>query len=168
MMCTENQHTDKGGNSEKNLLDYAWKWFEYHAKQRVSMFNFFLIASGVLAHASVNLICGEYFVPAMGLAIIGIIISVSFLLLDCRNADLVYMGEDVLRRLEKDSLFPQNFQGLSETGTETCGGILYREYIESKAGIEKHKYILRVIEGVIGLCFLFLCIAAALLRYFDP
>ena len=135
------------------------------------MFNFFLIASGVLAHASVNLICGEYFVLAMGLAIIGIIVSFSFLVLDFRNADLVYMGEDVLRRLEEDSLFPQKFRGLSEKDDETHRGILYREYKEPKTWFQrhkKHKYVLPLIEGVIGICFLFLCIAAVFLRYFDP
>ena len=28
-------------------LDYAWKYFEYHAKQRTAVFNFFIVFSGV-------------------------------------------------------------------------------------------------------------------------
>jgi len=54
-MCAENQYTDKGGNSKNSdLLDYAWKWFEYHAKQRISMFNYFLIVSGILVPFPIN------------------------------------------------------------------------------------------------------------------
>ncbi len=152
-MCTENQHTDKGGNSEKNLLDYAWKWFEYHAKQRVSMFNYFLIASGILAHACVNLICAECFVLAMVLAIIGIFVSGSFLILDCRNAQLVYLGEDVLRKLEKSILFPEDFTGIGEKNEQRPRGILFRELSENKRCPSKHKIWLRVVEALIALCF---------------
>ena len=32
-------------------LDYAWRWFALHTKQRVTMFNCFLVASGILANA---------------------------------------------------------------------------------------------------------------------
>lgn len=170
-MCTENQYSDKEGNSKNSSLSkYAWKWFEYHAKQRVSMFNFFLLASGVFAHATVSLICEKYFIPAMGLAFIGIIVSFSFLVLDRRNAGLVDMGEDVLRRLEDDSLFPKDFRGLDEEEKATCRGILKRESDEKKrkTGIQwyiQHKYVLRFIEIVISICFLILLIFAVYLYF---
>ena len=75
-MCTDGVHMDN------DRLDYAWKWFEYHAKQRISMFNYFLIASGILAHACMTLICEECFVSAMGLATIGTLVSICFVILD--------------------------------------------------------------------------------------
>ena len=41
---------------EKGLLDYAWKYFSYHADQRFKSFNFFLLfltagIAGLMAHA---------------------------------------------------------------------------------------------------------------------
>jgi hypothetical protein len=38
----------------KLQLDYAWKWFSYHADQRVKMFNFMLIVFGIFATAVVT------------------------------------------------------------------------------------------------------------------
>src|SRR4051812_49073283 len=39
---------------ERELLklraDYAWKWFDLHAKQRMTLFNYFLIVAGILAN----------------------------------------------------------------------------------------------------------------------
>jgi hypothetical protein len=32
-------------------LDYAWKWFSYHADQRMKLFNFMLVVFGVLSTA---------------------------------------------------------------------------------------------------------------------
>jgi hypothetical protein len=42
-------------DKHKAELDYAWDWFKYHASQRLTAFNFFLIMVGFLlvgyAHA---------------------------------------------------------------------------------------------------------------------
>jgi hypothetical protein len=35
----------------KLRLDYAWKWFDLHAKQRMTLFNYFLIIAGIFANA---------------------------------------------------------------------------------------------------------------------
>ena len=32
-------------------FEYAWRYFALHARQRVTMFNFFLLGSGVIANA---------------------------------------------------------------------------------------------------------------------
>src|SRR3954462_11298895 len=41
---------------ERELLklraDYAWKWFDLHAKQRMTLFNYFLIIAGIFANAT--------------------------------------------------------------------------------------------------------------------
>lgn len=34
----------------KLRIDYAWKWFDLHAKQRMTLFNYFLIIAGILAN----------------------------------------------------------------------------------------------------------------------
>jgi hypothetical protein len=36
---------------QKLRADYAWKWFDLHAKQRMTLFNYFLIIAGIFANA---------------------------------------------------------------------------------------------------------------------
>lgn len=153
-MCAENQYTDKGGNSKNSdLLDYAWKWFEYHAKQRISMFNYFLIVSGILANAYVHILSSDCFGLAAALAFAGALTGAAFFVLDLRNARLVYLAEDVLRKLEVSVLFPEDLTGLSEEEKQTPRGILFRELREKKGRWTRHKYWLRIIEGLIFVCF---------------
>ncbi len=84
----------------KQVHDYAWAWFSYHAQQRTSVFNFFLAASALLFAgfgAAVN--AGNPSV-AVGTAAIGAIASFSFLLVDGRNQALVGLGKSVLEHTE--------------------------------------------------------------------
>jgi len=74
---------------DKARIDLAWKYFELHAKQRTTMFQFF--------SAMVPLVLGGYFylfkdrptffAPWMLLAValVGLILSVGFWLIDKRN-----------------------------------------------------------------------------------
>ena len=74
-------------------LDYAWRWFALHAKQRVTMFNYFLVASGILANAYGLLLREELWGVAIGVAGIGSIVGLVSLGLDVRNRQLVKLGE---------------------------------------------------------------------------
>jgi hypothetical protein len=38
---------DDPSELQKLQFDFAWKWFAYHADQRVKMFNFMLIVFGI-------------------------------------------------------------------------------------------------------------------------
>ena len=40
-------------NIEEVRFQYAWNWFEFHAKQRTTMFNYFLVSVGIFANAAV-------------------------------------------------------------------------------------------------------------------
>ena len=84
----------------KLRFDYAWKWFDYHAKQRITMFYYFLIIIGILASAYVQLLDKKLYALATGLSIIGFFLSIGFYCLDLRNRQLVRWGEDVLKKLE--------------------------------------------------------------------
>jgi hypothetical protein len=173
-MSSENQHATTSEDSHTNLpqerLDYAWKWFDYHARQRVSMFNFFLIASGLLATAYVSALSEDNEVLAAVLSFIGAMIAFGFVVLDCRNATLVYLGEDVLPRLERDYLF-KGFKGLKEVLTEAdAEGILYRDATETRKWWQrcsKHRCCLKFIEVLVAIGFLVGGVYA-IVRCFDP
>src|ERR1700730_14027365 len=98
--------TDKLSDLHKLQFDYAWKWFSYHADQRVKMFNFMLIVFGIFAAGVVsaldknlpNVVTSSLCFFAAGLAVI-------FIFLDRRNRDLVWLGQDVLTHLEPKVIF---------------------------------------------------------------
>lgn len=79
---------------------YAWDWFEYHAKQRLTTFNFFLIILGAIGYVY---IFGDRCVTkglVVWLALLGAILSFLFLLLEVRNTTLVDDGRHALEGLE--------------------------------------------------------------------
>lgn len=172
-MCSINHNISGDGISDEQCLfstqlDYSWKWFDFHAKQRVSMFNYFLIASGILANAYVHIFSSDWYRLASAVAFIGFIIAIVFVILDCRNAKLVYLAEDVLRKLEM-SFFPEEFKGLSEKGKQTPRGILFRESNKQESIFVtifiKHKFCLKFIEIIIAICF---GVGSVIAFWFDP
>lgn len=86
-------------------FEYAWRYFEFHAGQRMTVFNFFILFSGILANAYGLLFrAGEHF-AAGAVAFTAAVISLFFLFLEHRNEELVHLAEDNLRKLENDFLF---------------------------------------------------------------
>lgn len=165
-------------------LDYAWKWFEFHATQRTTMSNYFLIIVGLLATAYIALLEKGLWYLAAPLGVLGLVTAIAFICLDCRNRELLGFGEDILRHLEKDFLFTEasgsskekRLAKLSEacptkieTQTNADGArrfILVRDAaLESarsgmRARIFKHRYWIRGIEAYAGAFFLILgCVA---------
>ena len=133
-------------------FEYAWRWFSFHARQRVTMFNFFLLTSGILANAYGLLLREDLSSPAAGVAILGVIACAVSIGFDIRNHQLVKLGEDVLCTVEKTYLFPVSTQ--SSPGNSPRFGILYRESVMDILPILKHKILIRGLEGVAGLGFL--------------
>ncbi|MGH9904380.1 MAG: hypothetical protein ACRD8U_02220 [Pyrinomonadaceae bacterium] len=85
----------------KDVHEYAWNWFEYHAGQRHAVFRFFLVFLGVLLVAfSTGLKDGNIFFASV-VGWFGAFISFVFLILEFRNEQLVNVGRDALEYLEK-------------------------------------------------------------------
>lgn len=84
----------------KDMLDYAWRWFEYHAGQRMVAFRFFLILLAALVlGVTTALKDREFFLVSM-LAAFGALISFAFLMLEIRNEELVNVGRNALIHVE--------------------------------------------------------------------
>jgi hypothetical protein len=77
-------------------LDHAWKWFEYHATQRMTMIRFYVIAAGGIAAGTGYLLTSHENFLAGALAVIGAITTLAFKRLDKRVSDLVRLGEEAL------------------------------------------------------------------------
>ena len=101
---TQDDQNGADSGSANMQFEYAWRWFDLHAKQRISMFNFFLLAVGALATAYGLLLREQLYVVAAVAALVGIFVSLVSCLLDVRNHDLVKMGEEALKGVEKAHL----------------------------------------------------------------
>ena len=84
-------------------LYYAWDHFAYHAQQRQTVFNFFLLLIGgcVAAYSStMGAGGGEYSYFRSFLGAVLVLASLVFWRLDQRNARLVKISEEALKELE--------------------------------------------------------------------
>ena len=88
-------------NVNKDALDHAWNWFEYHANQRMMMIRFYLVVAGAIATGAGYLLLQKQYFLSGSLSIYGALISYCFLRLDTRVKGLVKLGEDALKGEQK-------------------------------------------------------------------
>lgn len=88
--------------STKDMLEHAWRYFSLHASQRISLFNFFLIAEGTMTAGLAACIQGPPFLNLLGtsLGALMTLAAFAFWRLDQRTTFLVKHAEDSLAELE--------------------------------------------------------------------
>lgn len=135
-------------------FELAWRWFEMHSGQRVSMLNFFLVSAGVLANAYVFLLINNWYLPAGVLGCVAAVVSLLFIMLDRRNHQLVKMGEDLIAHLEATELGTRRETSGSEQKTSSRG-LLMRELVEGEPPFyTKHWFLINGVELLVGCSFL--------------
>jgi len=143
----------------KLQFDYGWKWFESAARQRMTMFNYYLIITGILANALVVSYKEGYSVITVAIGVIGILTSLGFLSFDVRNRGMAAIGEDILEKLENEVIFPEDF--VNNKG-EKLGPLCVERRKEMREGqkrplrsnVLKHKYWIWLIQAAFALFFL--------------
>jgi len=93
---------DPSGVSEA-ALEHARRYFELHANQRMSLFNFFLLLAGVFAAGLAALVQGSERLAILGVVLGLMLALVSFVFwkLDQRVSFLIKHAEAALSELEK-------------------------------------------------------------------
>jgi hypothetical protein len=96
---------------EKDFGDYAWKYFEFHANQRLTTFNYYIAVSGLVTTGLVASFHRAVEVPYLGIVLGLLLIAFShiFWRVDARNRILVQYGEDALKLFERR--FKENGNG---------------------------------------------------------
>lgn len=82
--------------ADQAALEYGFKWFEFHAQQRTTTFNYYLIIYSGLAAAVSFLLKEKFQLGSIVMSIIMIGVSVLFWQLDVRNRQLIEIGETIL------------------------------------------------------------------------
>ena len=120
-------------NSEnKDGLEYAFRYFDLHAKQRMTVFNFFLAISGVLVGLIAASLSGDDKYPLAGLALSIFLLTLSYIFwqLDIRTSFLIKHAERALEISERE-LFSKRFRLVSEEDNE------FQIFQKSKRGLAK-------------------------------
>jgi hypothetical protein len=149
---------------DKLQFDYAWKWFSYHADQRVKMFNFMLIVFGIFATAIVSALGSKqqpWFTAI--LCFIGAALAAIFIGLDSRNERLLRLAEEVLTDLEKNAIFGEGRTIKDRNGADIRFGILSRQSFEDRNSswakrllnhAVRHRFLLRLVGALMFWSFL--------------
>lgn len=85
------------------LFGHAWRYFELHANQRMSLFNFFLVLSGLVSAGLAASIQGSARLASLGVVLGLLLALVSFVFwkLDQRVSFLVKHAEQAISELEQ-------------------------------------------------------------------
>ena len=146
-------------NLNQIRFEYAWRYFEMHAKQRITMFNFFLLGSGVLANAYGLLLREELHLQAGAVAAVGFLVCVISFMLDVRNHQLVRLGENALRRVEGDIMLPAG-QDISDSKPPEYMILTRERNLGETFLLLKHKTLIRSLEGAAAFAFLLAALAS--------
>lgn len=87
---------------QKELREYAWKYFSLHAEQRLKTFHFFVILATVLVGA-ISTVAKELGHLGYAAPLAYLLATLAFVLwkLDQRNKELIKHGENALKALER-------------------------------------------------------------------
>ena len=150
---SQESHSSDATTVAQIRFEYAWRHFALHARQRVAMFNFFLLGSGVIANAYGLLIREPLYWQAGGVAIVGVLVCAVSFMLDIRNRQLMGLGEDALSRVEQEHLLSPEQIGSKGKAPEYA--IMTRELeIGGPPSWLKHGNLFKFLEGSGAIAFL--------------
>jgi hypothetical protein len=87
---------DPAGAADGAALAYGFKWFEYHAGQRMTTFNFYLVIYSGLTAAYSFLLKDKSLVGSLLISFLMFFVSLLFWQLDVRNRQLITIGEKIV------------------------------------------------------------------------
>ena len=95
---------EKSCITEKDILDLAWKYFQQHASQRISYFNFFVLFSSFMTTGLITTFHPQFRAHALGVAIglMQVFLAFVFWKVDERNKFLTRIGENAIKEIEKN------------------------------------------------------------------
>ena len=96
--------SDKSTITEKEVLDFVWKYFQQHAAQRISHLNFFVLFASSMAAGMISTFQFKAYVLGVAIGLLLSFVSFIFWKFDERNKYLIKISEKAL--IELESNFP--------------------------------------------------------------
>lgn len=99
--------------SLKEQRDYAWSYFQLHANQRISSFNFFVVIAALLTTGLAGTLKSdfEHHYVGVALALSLMVISFIFWKMDQRVRYLIKHAEEALKVIEEKWMSQEDFIG---------------------------------------------------------
>lgn len=90
--------------SDRDVLDYIWNYFQLHANQRMSVFNFYVSFSSLITIPLILTFRNEKNFHLLGilLGFLLFLLSIVFWKLDKRTRMLIKISEEALKQLENN------------------------------------------------------------------
>lgn len=98
---------------DRDLRDLAWNYFNFHASQRLTTFNFYIAISALLTTGLLTLYQDKHrhFLADLGLSLLLFSLSMIFVMLDKRNQGLIELAESALIAYEDNCKLPKSADG---------------------------------------------------------
>jgi hypothetical protein len=147
---------------EKLEFEYAWNWFQYHAAQRLTAFNFFLVLVGFLLVGYAQAVDHRWDGIGIAIGTLGALVGFGFWALDVRCEELVRCGSSALLTLEERlgveiaKVDEDRGQLAKALDRSPMGTGIYSKLIGSgkrRRNLLKHRTWLRLITSTVGLAF---------------
>lgn len=109
--------------SEREIaFEHAWRYFEYHAQQRIAIFNFFVATSGLLVGGLAFTTQAPVKMWPFGLAagLLLVIVSVAFWRLDQRVSSMIKLSEEVIINAEAQLITDPDLRMISRERAMTA------------------------------------------------
>lgn len=105
--------------SSQSAIDHSWRYFELHANQRLTVFNFFVLFSGILTAGLAATLQGSERLALVGVAVGTLLCLLSWIFwkLDQRVSFLIKHAERSIGFIERGSL-PKEAQLFSDEAAE--------------------------------------------------
>src|SRR4051812_11318962 len=93
---------------EKMRFELSWRYFDFHARQRMQLFHFFIIIASFMFAGCFYLFKERGLVgymPGQIVSLAGALLAMFFFGLDNRNRQLIHLSERAIRLIEAQFLF---------------------------------------------------------------
>jgi hypothetical protein len=138
-------------NEAANALAYGFKWFEYHANQRITTFNYYLAVYSGLAAAYGFLLKEKILAGSMLVSLLMLLMSILFWQLDIRNRQLIDIGESIITASWTKAGLHETLNPIEASRTQKSEGLRFRQLFG----------IVFLVGGIFGLVALGYAVAVA-------
>jgi hypothetical protein len=118
---------DEQPNKEALGLKYGFKWFEYHAGQRMETFHYYLVIYSGLAAAVSFLLKEKIHAGSLLISSLMILMSILFWQLDVRNRQLIKIGENIISTNWLASEMDGNLNPIHLSDLKQSKGLRFRQ-----------------------------------------
>ncbi|MDE5990032.1 MAG: hypothetical protein K2H36_00425 [Clostridia bacterium] len=100
--------------TEKDVYELTWQYFKFHAQQRLTYLNYFIVFSMALTTALIGVLTSSLKFLGIIIGIMQMLFGFIFIKIDNRNAFLTKLSEQILKEFESQFGFSDDLKYLEQ------------------------------------------------------